>query len=193
MHDAGPEAVVIRPARQVILRVAAYVLGFVFYGPLAMAVLLPFDLPYGHVAYYVVYALATAASLAWIHRSLKRMLNGCYFTLTTDALALGNEPATRIALRDVTDAIPVSCRQRAFRSPHIAVSPARFNVILLRLRDGSRLSISPLSNLQGFDRFFERLLQLLKPVWRESARFTPADLAALHSRRINKLQPPAVE
>jgi hypothetical protein len=182
----------VRPGHQYIFRASSYVLAFVFYGPLAAAVLLPFGLPPKHPLYYIFYVIGVVPSLVWVHWSIKQMLNGCYFTLTNVALELGNDPKTIIRINDVTDVIPIAYHRRLFRRPQIKASPTRFNLLLLRLRNGSRLSLVAVSNVQGFEKFLAKLIEVLKPVWREAAVFSTDDMNAMRPRCANKVQLGAV-
>jgi hypothetical protein len=188
MAEQSSTLALVRPGGQHIFRLAMYVMAFVFYGPLSMAILLPFDLPQGHPAFYVVYGIGTSASLVLVHWAIRKMMNDCYFTLTAQVLELGNSPKTVVAIGDVVDTIPVAYHYRPFRQPKASASPNRFNILLLRLRNGSRLPLSPVSNVAGFDIFFAKLLEVLKPTFRESAALSPEDVAAMRPGRVNKVQ-----
>lgn len=165
-----------------------YLMAFVFYGPLAMAVLLPFGLPQKHPAYYVMYCVGVLASLALMHWAIKKMLNGCYFTLTVDFLELGQNPKTVVQISDIVDTVPIAYHHRLLRQPKATTSPIRFNILLLRLRDGSRLPLAPVSNIKGFDKFFAKLYEVLKPTLKESGVLSAEDIAAMRPGCVNTLQ-----
>jgi hypothetical protein len=185
----GPSVVVQPDRSNMVWRVAMYLLPFVFYGPVAVMPLLLLDLPPKHFAYFVAYAIGVIASLAWVHWGTKKILNGCYFALSEETLELGQEPKTVIRVSDIAKAVPVAYRYRPFRRPIAeAVTSERFNVLLLRLNDGSRLPLAPVSNVRGFDRFFAKLVDVVRPVLQERGELSDEDINAMLPSRLNTLQ-----
>lgn len=123
-----------------------------------------------------------------MHWAINKMLNGCYFTLTVGSLELGQNPKTVIQIADIVDVIPIAYSRRLFWQPKVITSPTRFNILLLRLRDGSRLPLAPVSNVKGFDKFFAKLYEVLKPMLKESCVLSVEDIAAMRQGHVNTLQ-----
>lgn len=178
MSIESPTLISVTPGYQVnvIFRGCAYFIAISFYPLLAMTALLPFHLPPKHIAYYVMYGISATASLALMHWAIKKHLNGCFFTLTQSSLDLGQNPKTVIQISDIVETLPIAYRRTPFRRPEATVSPARFNMLLLRLSDGARLPLAPVSNLKGFDAFFMKLYEALKPTLQENGELTAEEI-----------------
>ena len=168
-----------------------YSLSFLFYGPMAMLILLPFDLRREHPLYYVIYGIGVLISLAFLHRQMKKMVNGCYFRLTAEVLELGREPKTVVRLEKVVEVLPVAYVFRPFQKPKAEVNQEGFNLILLKMRDGSRLPLVPVSNTVGFDDFFRALYDRFIASSAAFSPLVPEDIEVLRPRYLNSLRPGA--
>ena len=165
-----------------------YLLPFLFYGPVAALLLLPFGLPPNHWAYYVAYAAGAIAATVAVRRATAVILNGCYFSVSPEHLILGREPKSVIPISEIERAVPVIYHHRLFsRSKAEPATLQRFNVLLLAMKDGSRLALVPVSNLRGVDRFFAAVLETVRPVLRESSPLDRRDIEAMAPSKANTL------
>jgi hypothetical protein len=76
--------------------------------------------------------------------------------------------------------------QKAFAD----VNPRQFTVVLLRLRDGSRLPLSAPHHVQGYENFLVKLFGLVGPTIRTRGELSAGDLAVLGARNANRIHAP---
>ena len=121
---------------------------------------------------------------------MRRTLDSSYLTLGADRLTLGEDASTAILLEDVVDTVPILSQHKPFQPLVAAVNPEQFTVVLLRLRDGSRLPLSARHNVQGFEPFLVKLFELVRPTIRIQGELSAEDLAVLGPRNANRLHRP---
>ena len=189
MH-ADAELAAVRPNPSVVDRIGIYFLGALFFGLVPVILVMPFGPPPGHPAYLLVWVLGAVVAIVFIHRTITRMRENCHLTLTARHLTLGKTSPTTIQLSDVVDTVPILSGHKHFQKPFAAVNPEQFTVVLLRLRDGSRLPLSAIHRMQGFENFLIKLFGIVGPTIRTQGELSAADIAVLGVRRANKLHGP---
>jgi hypothetical protein len=152
---------------------------------------MPFGPPAGHPAYLVAWALGAAISLVVVHRMLRKMMDGCWLTLTAESLTAGRNPAATVRLADIVDTVPILSKPRLLGEPTAAINPEQFTVVLLRLRDGSRLPLSARQGVEGFPDLLRKLLERVGPTIRIQGEVSSADRAVLGPRMANRVHGPA--
>lgn len=171
-------------------RIGMYVFGMLFFGLLPTVVLIPLGVPPGHPAYLIAWAVAAVASLFVVHPMIERMVERCHLTLTEQHLTIGSKSRTTVQIRDVVDTVPIYSGHKPFGKAFAAVNPAQFTVVLLRLRDGSRLPLSAPHRVDRYENFLIKLFGLVGTTIRTQGDLSSADLAVLGPRRANKLHAP---
>lgn len=168
-------------------RIGMYVFGILFFGFLPVMLLIPFGFPAGHPAYLIAWAVGAVASLAVIHRMIGRMVETCHLALTDQHLILGKKSRTTIRISDVVDTVPVFTGHKPLQKAFAAVNPEQFTIVLLRLRDGSRLPLSAPHGVDGYENFLIKLFGLVASTIRTQGELSAGDIAVLGPRRANKL------
>ena len=181
----------VRPKGTILFRLCAYAVGILLYGLIPVALLMPFGLPKGHIAYVVAWILGAAVAGFTMHWLVRRTLESSYLTLSADRLTVGRYSPTTIRLAEVVDTVPILSQNKPFQKPVAAVNSEQFTVVLLRLRDGSRLPLSALRNVQGFEEFLIQLFDLVRPTIKVQGELSLGDLAIMGARHANKLHGPA--
>jgi hypothetical protein len=185
------ELAVVRPGRMLPFRAAMYAMAIFIYALIPVALVMPFGPPAGHPAYLVAWALGAAISLVVVHRMLRKMMDGCWLTLTSETLTAGRNPPATVRIADIVDTIPILSRTRLLGEPQASVNPEQFTVVLLRLRDGSRLPLSARQGVEGFTEFLKKLLGMVGPTIRTQGEVSSADRAVLGPRMANRVHGPA--
>lgn len=186
------ELAAVRPKGTVFSRVGAYAFGVFFFGLIPVVLVMPFGPPPGHPAYLIAWAVGAVIASFFMHRVVRRTLESSYLTLTADRLTVGRDSPTTIRLEDVVDTVPILSQHKVFQQPVAAVNSEQFTVVLLRLRDGSRLPLSALRNVQGFEAFLIQLFGLVRPTIKVQGELSAGDLAVLGARHANKLHGPGM-
>jgi hypothetical protein len=171
-------------------RIGMYLFGMLFFGLLPVVLLVPFGIPPGHPAYLIVWAVGAIASLAIVHRMIGRMVETCHLTLTDQRLIIGSKSTITIRISDVVDTVPIFSGHKVLQKAFAAVNPEQFTVVLLRLRDGSRLPLSSPHHVEGYENFLIKLFGLVAPTIRTQGELSAGDIAVLGARRANKLHGP---
>jgi len=184
------ELAAVRPKRMLVSRIGAYAFGIFFYGLIPVVLVIPFGPPPGHPAYLVAWALGAVIASVVMRRVVRRTMESCHLTLYADRLTVGRHSPTTIQLEDVVDTVPILSQHKALQKPVAAVNSEQFTVVLLRLRDGSRLPLSALNNVQGFEAFLIQLFGVLRSTIKTQGELSPGDIAVLGTRRANRLHPP---
>ena len=117
-------------------------------------------------------------------------MDRAHLTLTTQHLVLGAKDTSTVQLSDIVDTVPILSEHKPLQKPFAAVNAEQFTVVLLRLRDGSRLPLSAIHGMQGFENFLIKLFGLVGPTIRTQGELTVADIAVLGTRNANKLHRP---
>lgn len=164
-----------------------YLFGAMFFGLLPMFLVIPLGLPTGHPAYLIAWVFGAVVSTVVIHRKIGRMMDRAHLTLTTQHLVLGANDTSTVQLSEIVDTVPILSEHKALQKPFAAVNAEQFTVVLLRLRDGSRLPLSAIHGMQGFENFLIKLFGLVGPSIRTQGELTAADVAVLGTRNANKL------
>jgi hypothetical protein len=180
----------VRPRRILYRTIGMYAFGMLFFGLLPVMLLMPLGVPPGHAAYLIAWAVGAIASLFIVHRMIGRMAESCHLTLTEQHLTIGSKSTTTIQIRDVVDTVPIYSGHKPFGKAFAAVNPEQFTVILLRLRDGSRLPLSAPRHVEGYENFLIKLFGLVGPTIRTQGVLSAGDVAVLGPRRANKLHEP---
>lgn len=180
----------VRPQQSAIQSIGMYVFGAVFFGLLPMFLIMPFGLPTGHPAYLIAWVFGAVVSTVVIHRKIGRMRDRAHLTLTTRHLVLGANETTSVQLSDIVDTVPILSEHKPLQTPSAAVNAEQFTVVLLRLRDGSRLPLSAIHGMQGFENFLIKLFEGVGPSIRTQGELTAADIAVLGTRNANKRHRP---
>ena len=180
----------VRPQQSVIQSVGMYLFGAVFFGLLPMFLVMPLGLPTGHPAYLIAWAFGAVVSTVVIHRKIGRMMDRAHLTLTTRHLVLGSTDTSTIQLSDIVDTVPILSEHKPLQKPFATVNAEQFTVVLLRLRDGSRLPLSAMHGMQGFENFLIKLFGLVGSTIRTQGELSAGDIAVLGARRANKLHGP---
>jgi hypothetical protein len=118
------------------------------------------------------------------------MTDGCWLTLTSETLTAGRNPPATVRIADVVDTIPILSRTKLLGEPVAAVNPEQFTVVLLRLRDGSRLPLSARQGVEGFPDLLRKLLEMVGPTIRTQGELSAGDLAVLGARNANRIHAP---
>lgn len=184
------ELAAVRPRRMLYQRIGMYGFGILFFGLLPVMLLIPFGVPPGHPAYLIAWAAGAVASLFVVHRMIGRMVEACHLTLTEQHLILGDKSKTQIRISDVVDTVPIFSGYKPLQKAFAAINPEQFTVVLLRLRDGSRLPLSAPRRVDGYENFLIKLFGLVAPTIRTQGELSAEDIAVLGPRRANKLQGP---
>lgn len=181
------ELAAVRPNRMSFVRFGLYAMAVLLYGLIPVALVIPFGPPPGHSVYLVAWALGIAIASIVMRRVMQRMMDGCHLTLTTQYLTLGKKSPTMIRIHDVVDTVPILSERKPFEKPTATVNPEQFTVVLLRLRDGSRLPLSARRNVQGFENFLVKLFGLVGPTIRTQGELSAGDIAVLGPSDGNRL------
>jgi hypothetical protein len=184
------ELAAVSPKGTLFSRIGAYAFGMCFFGLVPVLLIIPFGLPPGHPGYLAAWAVGAVIASFFMHRVVRRTMEGSYLTLTADRLTIGKHSPTTIRLEDVVDTVPILSQHKAFQKPVAAVNSEQFTVVLLRLRDGSRLPLSALRNAQGFEAFLIQLFGLVRPTIKTQGDLSAGDIAVLGARNANKLHGP---
>ena len=184
------ELAAVRPHQTRVQRVGMYVFGALFFGLLPMALVIPFGPPPGHPVYLVAWALGAVLSTAVMHRIIDRMMENCHLSLTARHLTLGRKTPRTIPIDDIVDTVPIFSGHKPFQKSFAAVNPEQFTVVLLRLRDGSRLPLAGVYRMQGFENFLLKLFGLVGPTIRTKGELSAGDLAVLGARNANRVHAP---
>lgn len=187
---AEQELAAVRPQSVLFLRIGFYVFGALFFGLIPVMVLVPLGLPPGHPAFLVTWAVGAAVSLLLIHRMLGRLIETYHLTLTADRITLGQRSPTSIRIEDIVDTVPILSQHKPFQKATATVNSEQFTVVLLRMRDGSRLPLSGSRRVMGFENFLIKLFGLVGPTIRTQGELSPEDIAVMGARRANKLHRP---
>jgi hypothetical protein len=110
--------------------------------------------------------------------------------LTEGRIVLGWKSTTSVPIADIVDTVPVYSGHKAFQKAFAAVNPQQFTVVLLRLRDGSRLPLSAPHHVLGYENFLVKLFGLVGPTIRTQGELSDGDLAVLGARNANKVHAP---
>jgi hypothetical protein len=184
---AEAELAAVRPKGMLLRRIGMYAFGMLFFGLVPVVLVAPFGPPPGHPAYLVAWAVGAIASVFVMHRLIRRMLEACHLTLTEGRIILGWKSTTSVPIGDIVDTVPVYSGHKPFQKAFAAVNPQQFTVVLLRLRDGSRLPLSAPHHVHGYEKFLVKLFGLVGPTIRTQGELSAADLAVMGPRNANKL------
>lgn len=184
------ELAAVRPRRMLYQRIGMHAFGILFFGLLPVMLLVPFRVPPGHPAYLIAWAAGAVASLFIVHRMIGRMVEACHLTLTEQHLILGNKSKIRIPISDIVDTVPIFSGHKPLQKAIAVVNPEQFTVVLLRLRDGSRLPLSAPHRVDGYENFLITLFGLVPTTIRTQGELSAGDIAVLGPRRANKLHGP---
>jgi hypothetical protein len=166
-----------------------YLMAFVFYGPMAVFLLIPFGLIDIVQLKIGVYVIATMIVLFWIHTAVRKQFNELHFCLTKKTLTLGNAPTTLIAIDDIAEALAVRYQFRPFqKAVALIVKPEDgFNLLLLRLRNGNLLPLMLRNNVNGFGNLFAQILTLVEKRIVTHGALSNEEIYFMFPARTNKL------
>ena len=181
----------VRPQQSAIQRVGMYLFGAVFFGLLPVFLIMPLGLPTGHPAYLIAWVFGAVVSTVVIHRKIGRMMDRAHLTLTTQHLVLGAKDTSIVQLTDIVDTVPILSEHKPLQKPSAAINAEQFTVVLLKLRDGSRLPLSAIHGMKGFEDFLVKLFGMVGPTIQTQGELAAADIAVLGTRNANKLHRPA--
>ena len=184
------ELAAVRPRPMLYQRIGMHLFGILFFGLVPVVFLVPFGIPPGHPAYLIAWVAGAIASLFVVQRMIGKMVESCHLTLTEQHLILGKKSRTTIRISDVVDTVPVFSGHKALQKPFAAINAEQFTVVLLRLRDGSRLPLSAPHRVDGYENFLIKLFGLVASTIRTQGELSAGDIAVLGPRRANKLHGP---